>query len=81
MRRSLLRALSIAASLLRQRPAELAAGLERRIVGRVAAGDALAHNVQSRVAAVLNYMANIFHIMSITPFSNLAAEIQALNSS
>ena len=32
-------------------------------------------------AAVLNYMADIFHIMSITPFSNLAAEIQALNSS
>ena len=48
MRRSLLRALSIAASLLRQRSAELAAGLERRIVGRVAAGDALAHKVQSR---------------------------------
>ena len=53
LRRSLLRALSIAASLLRQRPAELAAGLERRIVGRVAAGDALAHEVQPRVAAVL----------------------------
>ena len=53
MRRSLLRALSIAASLLRQRPAELAAGLERRVVGRVAAGDALAHEVQPRVAAVL----------------------------
>ena len=36
-----------------QRLTQGAAGFKRRIVGRVAAGDALAHKVQPRVAAVL----------------------------